>query len=228
MKKEIVFSFIALGAFILSVLPVKDSAAQARLGVKGGINFADMKYEPQDETNGHPDTKSLQSFHIGAIMDLPITDLFAVQPGVMLNSRGTKAEYHNENLGTYTLKVNPLYVDVPVNLLVTPSIGNGSKFYFGVGPYIGFGVGGKVKFDADTPLGEGQVNHDIKYGSDSNDDLKSTDIGGNVLAGVELGNLLIGAQYGLSFTNNAPKGSDNDNKILRHKVFSVSVGFLFE
>ena len=58
------------------------------------------------------------------------------------------------------------------------------------------------------------------------DDLKATDFGGNVLAGFEFGNgLILGAQYGLSFTNNAPDGNNDAPKILRNKVFSVSLGY---
>src|SRR5690625_3203173 len=186
-----------------------------------------MKYEPQDNTNGVPDANSLISYHVGVIADLPLGLGFSVQPGIMLNSIGSKVEYHSDMLGDYTTTVNPIYIDVPVNFLFKPAIGPDNNFYVGVGPYIGYGIGGKASFDAETPLGDGRVDHDLKFGNDKDDDLKAIDIGGNILAGFEFGNVLIGAQYGLSFTNNAPKGEDNDPKILRNKVLSVSIGYLF-
>ena len=34
--------------------------AQARIGIKGGVNFADMTYEPKNETEGTPDANSMR------------------------------------------------------------------------------------------------------------------------------------------------------------------------
>lgn len=229
MKKVMIRLFYGLMAilFVISSLEKVSAQSKVRFGLKGGVNFADMKYEPKDNTNGMPNSNSLTSYHIGLVADMPLTGFLSVQPGVMLNSIGTKAEYKNSTLGDYTMKVNPVYVDIPVNLLFKAGIGDNSKFYIGAGPYLGYGVSGKVTYSADTPLGSGQTDHDIKFGNGNGDDLKSADIGGNILAGFEFNNLLVGAQYGLSFTNNAPGGSDNASKILRNKVLSFSVGILF-
>ena len=228
MNKKITVFGMSLLSMALLVFPTTQSQAQARIGIKGGINFANMKYEPRDQTEGVPDLNSFTSYHIGAVVDLPLAVGLSLQPGILLNSVGTKMEYNSDALGKYTMAVNPVYIDVPVNLLFKPEIGPGTKLYVGLGPYIGFGVGGKATYDAETPLGDGHVDHDLAYGNDNDDDLKSTDIGGNILAGFEFGNgLLLGAQYGLSFTNNAPGGENNDTKILRNKVLSVSVGYLF-
>lgn len=228
MKKKIVLFGISLLLTGFLILPVEKVQAQTRIGLKGGINFANMKYESKDGTEGVPDANSFTSYHIGVIADLPIAMGLALQPGIILNSKGSKWEYHSDVVGDYTMTVNPVYIDVPINLLFRPQIGDNVKVYVGLGPYIGFGVGGKVSFDAETPLGDAYVDHDLKFGSDSDDDLKAIDIGGNVLAGIEFGNgLILGAQYGLSFTNNAPEGDNSDPKILRNKVLSISVGYLF-
>lgn len=226
-KKILLFGTMLLLTALL-VFPFAQMQAQARLGIKGGINFANMKYEPRDQTDGVPDANSFTSYHIGAVADLPLALGLSLQPGVILNSVGSRVEYNSDVLGKYTLTVNPVYVDIPVNLLFKPEIGPNTKLYVGLGPYIGFGVGGKATYDAETPLGDGHADHDLEYGNDNGDDLKSTDVGGNILAGFEFGNgLLLGAQYGLSFTNNAPGGDDNDTKILRNKVLSISIGYLF-
>ncbi len=203
--------------------------AQARIGIKGGVNFADMTYEPKNETEGTPDANSLTSFHAGIIVDLPLVQGLALQPGVMLSGKGSKVEYNSSAFGRYTAKVNPLYIEVPVNLLFKPAIGAGTHLYFGAGPYFGFGVGGKASYSYEnTPIGDGYADHSLNYGNDNGDDLKATDVGANILAGFEFSNgLLVGAQYGLSFTNNASNGDDNATKILRNKVLGISVGYLF-
>lgn len=216
------------GALTVVLLLTTFSAfSQIRFGVKGGLNLADMKYEPKDQTNGTPDANSLSSFNAGVIIDIPLVTGLALQPGLMLEGKGSKLEYSG-SLGTFTQKTNPIYVEVPVNVLFKPAIGQHTKLYFGLGPYVAMGIAGRVSSNAEASIGSFYTSHDISFGDGSDDDLKAVDIGGNVLAGFEFDNgLLIGAQYGMSLTNNAPSGDDNAAKILRNKVLSFSVGYLF-
>lgn len=217
-KEFLLLSFallLGLGAF-----------AQVRMGIKGGLNLADLKYEPKDQTNGTPNANSLASFNAGIIVDIPIVSGLAFQPGLMLSGKGSKVKYSG-SLGTFTQKVNPLYLEVPANILFKPTIGKNTKLYLGAGPYLAYGIGGKSSSDAEASIGSYYSDHTLKFGNGSDDDLKQTDVGGNVLAGFEFGDgLLLGAQYGMSFTNNAPNGNDNAPKILRNKVFSISIGYL--
>lgn len=227
MSKKLWTFALCLLFLTAAFVPSQKAHAQAKFGIKAGINFADLKYEPKDQTNGTPDANSLTSFHAGIIADLPLTEGLALQPGVMLSGKGSKVEYSGV-LGTYTKEINPLYIEVPVNILFKPQIGTGTKLYFGLGPYFGFGIAGKANFSGETPAGDFYTDHDLSFGNDSDDDLKATDVGGNILAGFEFSNgLLIGAQYGLSFTNNASGGNDDAPKILRNKVLSISLGYLF-
>lgn len=221
MKKAIALLFS--GMLISSAL-----FAQVRLGVKGGVNFPNMRFEPRDQTQGTPDVHSRFSLHGGVLLDVEFASQLAIQTGALLSGKGSKVVYDNP-FGSFTNKLRPVYIEVPVNLLFKPWITYGMRLYMGGGPYIGFGIGGKTKFyGSDVPIGDLYTNHRLKFGNDSRDDLKKKDIGGNILAGLEFNNgLIIGAQYGLSFTNNAPRGSNSANKILRNKVFSISIGYLF-
>ncbi len=221
MKKKILF------VTFLCMLAGMSAFSQVKLGIKGGINFADLKYEPQDQTHGIPDANSLPSYHLGVIVDLPLASMLSLQPGVFYTGKGSKLKYSGDNWD-FTQTMNPTYIEVPVNILFKPTIGANTKFYVGAGPYIAKGVGGQVSYDGNLGDISGHTDHDIKFGNSSDDDLKSTDIGANVLAGFEFSNgLLLGAQYGMSFTNNAPKGENSDTKILRNKVLGISLGFLF-
>lgn len=220
-KLLLLFIFLLAGSSVF---------AQVRVGVKAGFNLADMKYEPKDETNGTPDANSLPSFNAGFIVDVPLIQGLALQPGLMVSGKGSKVAYTTNNLGNYTTTINPIYLEVPVNILFKPQIGPGTRLYFGAGPYFAMGIAGKQKFTfEDAPIiGNGYTSHHLKFGNGSDDDLKATDVGANVLAGFEFSNgLIVGAQYGISFTNNAPDNSNNKSKILRNKVLSFSVGYLF-
>src|SRR5699024_12192470 len=190
----------------LMIFPTEKSQAQVRFGIKGGINCANMKYEAQDETSGVPDANSFTSYHVGVIADVPIASVLSLQPGVMLTSVGSKVEAGNEDVGgTYTM--NPLYVRVPVNILFKPNLGGGTKLYVGVGPYVGFGVGGKVSVDGNVGDIEGGTDRDLKFGNDSGDDLKSRDISGNDLSGIEFSSgFVFGSQHCISFHNNSTIG----------------------
>lgn len=218
-KKLLVFSLLLFAG--------TSAFSQIRVGLKGGLNLADMKYEPKDQTSGTPDARSLLSFHAGLIVDVPLVQGLALQPGIMLEGKGSKVENVGSNW-SFTQKVNPLYLEVPVNVLFKPTIGTGTKLYFGLGPYFAWGVGGKISYSGNIGNFNGYTDKVIKFGNNSDDYLKSTDMGANVLAGFEFSSgLLVGAQYGISLTNNAPDGSNNANKILRNKVLSFSVGYLF-
>jgi len=220
---------LVMSAGLLAILLFSGGGAfaQVRFGIKGGLNLADMKYEAKDQTNGAPDANSLSTFNAGVIVDIPLISGLAIQPGLMVEGKGSKVEYSGA-LGSFTQKTNPIYLEVPVNVLFKPSIGAHTKLYFGLGPYVAMGIAGKSSSDAEASIGSYYSDHTLKFGDGSNDDFKQTDVGGNVLAGFEFDNgLLVGAQYGISFTNNAPNGNDNAPKILRNKVLSFSVGYLF-
>lgn len=216
-----------IAMIILAGSALETSAQNVRVGLRGGINFADLKYEPKDGTEGTPNANSLTSFNAGVVVDIPLLEELSIQTGAGLSGKGSKIKYDNVS-GTYTQKINPLYVEIPANIVFKPQIAPATRLYFGVGPYLGIGVGGKASFEGNTPVGDFYSDHDLKFGDGSDADLKSTDVGANILAGFEFGpGITLGAQYGLSFTNNAPGGNDNAPKILRNKVLSINVGYLF-
>ncbi|HEY6082375.1 MAG TPA: porin family protein [Chitinophagaceae bacterium] len=223
MMKRIALATIAAVAFSATAM-----AQDVKLGIRGGLNLADLKYEPKDQTNGTPNANSLASFNAGLIVDIPVVSGLSIQTGAGVTGKGSKVEWTNGS-GTYTQTINPLYLEIPANIVFKPQIAPGTRLYFGAGPYLGIGIGGKAAFTGNTPIGNFYSDHALKYGNDNNSDLKPTDAGANILAGFEFGQgLTLGAQYGLSFTNNAPNGNNNAPKILRNKVFSINAGFFFK
>lgn len=198
-----------------------------KVGLRGGLNLADMKYEPLDQTNGIPNGNSLASYNLGLVLDFGIINGLSIQTGAGISGKGSKVEWSSGSF-KYTEKMNPMYMEVPLDIVFKPNIGANTRLYFGVGPYLGIGVAGKASFTGNTPVGDYYSNHTLKFGNGNNDDLKRLDAGGEVMAGFEFNNITLGARYGLSFTNNAPAGNNNAAKILKNKVLSIDAGFFFQ
>ncbi|ASZ10473.1 PorT family protein [Chitinophaga pendula] len=238
MTKKIILSCAALALSF-------GAMAQARVGVKGGVNFATIS---KDNAGNFSRSQGITRYHIGAIVDLPLSPILSLQPGVFYTSKGSKLEAGNKDNATITNpysknETNPQYIEVPINLVGKIPIGNGTtKLFAGIGPYFAFGVAGKnksessykdatgatitasaskkIKWDDDNPF----VNGDPNYGADK---YKRFDFGGNLMVGAEFGNFLVSAQYGMGFAkiNSGSVNSRNDNN--KNRVFGVSVGYLF-
>lgn len=218
MKKT--FLLTLLGCAIL----VGSLSAQVRLGLQGGLNLADLRYEPKDQTNGVPDAHNLATYNAGLLLDIQLVPGVAIQTGADLSSKGSKVTFTDAS-GSYTKTINPLYVEIPAHLVFKPQIAPATRLLVGFGPYLGLGVGGRASYSGATPVGSFYSDHSLQFGNGSSDDLKATDIGGEILAGFEFSHALsLTAQYGMSFTNNAPNGDNNAPQILRNKVLSLNLG----
>jgi len=144
-----------------------------------------------------------------------------VQPGVLFSTKGTKVDVPSDP------KLNLSYIEVPINFLYKPELGQG-RLLLGVGPYIAFGVGGKLKTDAgDMDLEWDKEVPDQATAGITN---KRIDAGGNLLFGYEFSNKFsaqLNAQLGL--VNIAPDIKNTpDSKLKRKNTgFGVSVGYRF-
>jgi hypothetical protein len=109
---------IILSAFVLLLLNVAFAQPGVHFGIKGGVNFADLK----DENNSNTDAKT--GFNAGALAHIHLTKSFAIQPEVVYSAQG--AEYANGKL-----KLN--YINIPV--LAQYMFANG--FRLQTGPQLG-------------------------------------------------------------------------------------------
>ncbi|MBC7912919.1 MAG: PorT family protein [Pyrinomonadaceae bacterium] len=204
--------------------------AQAKFGVKAGVNFANMTIKANGSDIGISPA-SLTSFHIGGFGEFPLSSTIYLQPGLSLSGKGFKIDESESEPGfSYSQKstLKLLYLEIPLNFLAKFPAGSG-KFFIGGGPYLALGISGNAKNDEklDAP---GTVDdyaessdEDVKFGS-KDEEVKPLDFGLNILTGYELANgLFINANYGLglSTTNN------EQNINIKNKVVSLSIGFKF-
>lgn len=94
MKKLIVMA-------ILLIAGSTQMNAQLKLGIKGGVNFANVDGGPDGI-----DYKSKTGFHAGAVAEIKFGGNLAIQPELLYSSQGTKIE----GAGDFNLD----YVSVPV------------------------------------------------------------------------------------------------------------------
>ncbi|MEX6688413.1 porin family protein [Danxiaibacter flavus] len=204
--------------------------------IKGGYNLANIsKYN-----DGSVDAaKGLSTFHAGGVVDIPIAPVLSLQPGLLLTGKGAKANYYvdpNNHSDNYVKSsFNPLYLELPVNLLLKFPIGNDARIFAGAGPYAAMGIGGKSKTEVSTGGVVTSTSHDIKFNNDNPltpeeegaryDRLKKFDFGINALAGVEFNRFLVGVNYGWGLEKiNSTQTNNTQNGNNKYRTLSVSLG----
>ena len=146
--------------------------------------------------------------------EIPVGIDFYVQPGLLFSTKGAKFDDANGEI-----KRNISYIEIPVNFLYKPELGDG-RMLLGFGPYAAFAVGGNTEI--------GNNKNDIEFGNEVGEN-KRFDAGANLLAGYEFSNRL-------SFQLNAGLGLvnmynrlDSDNKTtVKNTGFGVSLGYRFQ
>jgi len=200
-------------ASLLTVLLISQARAQSGVtfGVRAGINFQNLT--GKDEQGDKYSNKLKTGFNIGGNAEIPVAPDFFLQPGLLFSTKGAK--FKNSDV-----KTNLSYIEIPVNFIYKPVLGDG-KLLLGMGPYAAFAGGGKYK--------SGSVTTDIKFGSSTDDDMKRFDAGGNFLVGYELSNHL-SAQLnaGLGLVNIGNRAPGDSKSSLKNTGFGLSVGYRFE
>lgn len=223
-----VISLMSFGAMAQS----KTSPNRGGFIIKGGVNFANISVTD----NGRVDqANNLTSFHAGIGYDVPLSDFFSLQPGLIFTGKGAKTQLGDETDNFYyKASSNPMYLELPLNFVGKIPVGEYSKFFIGAGPYAAAGIAGKNKAEIHTIGVVSNSNKNIVY---SNDDpttsqeenygygkLKKFDYGINALAGIEFPKFNIGANYGYGLVK-INSGSDNSaNDRGKNRVLSLSLG----
>jgi hypothetical protein len=217
MKKAIFVVFITLLGNGLYAQEMTVNTGKTTLGLRGGVNFQNIN--GKNSSGDKLENKLLTGFHGGLNIEIPVGSGFYVQPGLLYSRKGAKLE----NSDT---KAKLSYIDVPVNLVYKPVLGTGNML-LGFGPYVGFGLGGKVD--------NGTNEVDIEFNNDPVNALsytrfKKLDAGANLLAGYEFNNKVsfqLNAQLGLVDINPEMINASNDKTNWRNTGWGVSIGYRF-
>jgi len=203
------------------------------LFVKGGLNLSNITI---NKDGGLDDGKGIASFQAGLQADLPIGPFFAIQPGVFFTGKGAKLESGNTSGNNwYRATTRPYYIEIPVNAVIKLPLGDQSSFFFGAGPYLGIGVGGKNRLEGETLGASFSRSESIKFSDDdpftSNEEgagyniLRRFDYGLNGTIGIEAAHAMFSVNYGLGLAKIQSGTSSSDDELNKYRVLSFTVGF---
>ncbi|MBP4139598.1 porin family protein [Flavobacterium geliluteum] len=124
---------ILLAAVLLVATSATLQAQFLRIGVKGGVNFANF-------SGTEIQTDAITSYHGGLVAELKILDRFAIQPELLYNTQG--AEYKSA-LGDFKNELGYISIPVMAKIYLTDS------FSLEAGPQASFLVSEKNDFDVE-------------------------------------------------------------------------------
>ena len=230
MKKRISLILVmALGSLFSQAQQTVKNSGGTSFGLRAGVNFQNIT--GKDEDGNKLENDLLTGFNIGINAEIPLAPQFYFQPGLLFTTKGAKSE--DLILGqTIKGKINIYYVELPLNFLYKPMMGQG-RLLMGFGPYVALGVGGKATYEG----GGSSLSEDIEFKktvklSDPDDVfyVRPMDAGANLLFGYQFANkvsLQLNAQLGLTKINPEYEGASNDRTDAKNTGFGVSLGYRF-
>ena len=229
--KKIKLFIIVLSAFYFSNLN-----AQIMIGPKLGLNLASWS----NVTLSNGDKKvPVMGINIGGVCNFSVNKMFSLQPELLYSGKG-----NNIKNGSYYDKEYINYLEIPI--LAKVSFGKDDfKGFVNLGPYFGYLMGGKDKWNTPVVMGVGgSGSQSIDFTKTTTDNLDGTsyteqqnrlDIGLALGAGVIYklgpGSLMGELRYNVGFSHmtkyggTLPSGFDKDKN--QNRVFAISVGYLF-
>lgn len=209
MKTNLKILLISIALLVGVTANAQDKKITA--GVKAGMNVSNFS----GDSDG-ADAKI--GFNVGVTVDYAFTDEFYLLTGLDLTTKGAKASGDIDEYG-YSghakITMNPMYLQLPIHLGYKLSVAENTKIVFRAGPYVAYGVGGKVTAKVGGQKGDTNV---FRTGG-----LKNFDFGFGIGTGAEFGKIGVNLGYNFGVINIA----DSSEGTLRNGNFSIGLGYKF-
>lgn len=188
-------------------------AQESSWGLRLGPNFATFS-EKVDEGSA-TDYKYKVGYRIGVIGDLGLSENFYIQPGLYFNSIGAIQEIDYRDV-----TVNLGYLQLPVLASYRIALNNSTKLHLNAGPYIAYGISGKIKY-------EGEKVNAFGTGDDEGG-LKRFDAGLSFGLGVSVNKFYWGVGYDLGLTELFDEDAwELDGVKTKNRNIFVTLGYNF-
>ncbi len=165
------YASIGFAIAALAAAPLALGAQDVTIGVKGGVNVADLSID-EDGTSLETDTKS--GIVGGVWAQFGISDIFAIRPEALYSQKGTKAQ--DDGL---QFEAELDYFEIPVLLVARVPTGGNVRPYALAGPVLSFeasceieieGLGGEVSeecetFDPEDPVLTKSTDFGVAFGA---------------------------------------------------------------
>jgi hypothetical protein len=230
MKTKKVSLILILTLLVTMAMAQRDDSGGTSFAILGGINFQNLNGE--DNNGDKLDNNLIMGYHAGVNVQFPIAPSFYFQPGLQYSLKGMESTISLLGAEIEKTTYNISYVELPLNFVYKGQLGNGFIFV-GFGPYVAYGIGGKVKYEG----GSLSADSDIEFKNEVvlGDPLltvhiKPFDAGGNILFGYELaGGLFLQLNAQLGMLNIRPDNYlfPDDNSTLKNTGYGLSLGYRF-
>ena len=208
MKNLMKISFVLAAFFIC--LNVSAQNEQLSFGVKAGINISNL-YSSGDGESESADYKIGPT--VGLTVDYRLAESLYLLSGLEFSVKGAK-----ESIEDYKASANMMYLQLPIHAAYKIDLSDNMKFVVDAGPFLAFGLGGKVKVDED----DFSVSMDI-FGKEEDGGAKRLDYGIGVGLGLEVEKIKVGVSYDLGLAN---INWDSDYKTKTRSAY-ITVGYRF-
>lgn len=185
--------------------PSATTAQEVAYGVKGGINFATIAFDPEPGA----DFGLRPGLVIGGFVTMPLGARLAIQPEGLFSQKGTSASE-----GGVDAKVRLDYLEVPVLVRYVVSESSARTIHAFGGPALAF----KLRANSSADFGGESVDTDI------DEDIEDFDVGIVFGAGVDFGRLTAEGRYTLGLSNIS---ADPDDPKARNRTLAFLAGVRF-
>ena len=205
------------------------TAKSQKVYIQGGVNLSNITTSNSGSTEK---SHLLTTFNAGIMARSNNAEQIALEAGLLVEGKGAKSSGGSGNTH-YDATFNPLYLQLPVNVVIrVPLQGDNSNIFIYGGPYVAMGIAGKSKVKGQILGASFDGTKDIQFtNTDPNDNdqayskLKRYDYGVNVGAGIDLGKILLKANYGMGLAKISSMQTNNgENAKNKYRVVSISLG----
>lgn len=186
-------------------------AYSQRVGIKGGINIANLEFPSGYNFGDKVSAKDFNLIHVGFVCENRIIGGLYLNSGLFYTEKGYKEHFTSDNGDITMLGWDKYqYFELPFNLEMKTLVKNKTSLFIQAGPYAGYAFTGKSYWYGETET----INYD-RAG------MNRYDYGIGFGGGIELGDLVLSVNYQKGFAN-LSKNSDIEfkNKVLQ---FSIAI-----
>ena len=221
--KKIVFVCFLL--FALKSISAQTSKFQ--FGVKGGLNLSTALVNNEAEA-----VKFKQGYHFGGTVEYFITPKLELQSGLFFSVIGSKIDGFNMAASFCGVpdfvQLNEQYLKLPLYAAFRKNISNNLNFNIGIGPYFGYGIGGKSKRTLNSGVFSGGSTERewVTFGNDL-ESLNQFDFGAGLIADIEHNKFVLGIGFESGINNLMYKKEYLNPFEYRNVNISISIGYRF-
>jgi hypothetical protein len=204
--KTFVKTICCIAIILLPGSNMKAQESAARFGVKAGINYSGQ--------HGVPSSQDKFGFNAGIIIDFRLSSHMYLLTGLEYTIKGAKSDDTPDKSGTFE---TPTYLQLPLHAGYMFPVSREVRLVVHAGPYMAYGIGGKVKINKPAEGGEKEIDY---FGVG----VGKFDWGLGLGVNAEYNSFLLGAGFDRGLRNFAT--GYNDGKA-RTKNFYMTLGYLF-